>query len=144
MPVSLIIEEARHDTKVVTVPDGATVTVRRTDAGADVLVLPASEPKAGPVEAVAGTSKSTLPLDAEQIVRLTGAVLTRVLNASRPADSRAVEEEDLVVALGETAGVPLPIARNEWGIFRLQPYGAVTAPTKDEPASQQPGGSREG
>ncbi|AYO85360.1 hypothetical protein [Methylobacterium brachiatum] len=85
----------------------------------------------------------TFPLDAEQIVRLTGAVLTRVLNASRPADSRAVEEEELTVALGEAAGVPLPIARNEWGILRLQPYGAITQPASDEPQSQELGGSRE-
>jgi hypothetical protein len=85
----------------------------------------------------------SFPLDAEQIVRLTGAVLTRVLNAGRPADSKAVKEDDLIVALGEAAGVPLPISRNEWGILELQPYGAVTAPASGEPRSQEPGGSRE-
>ncbi|MBY0250174.1 MAG: hypothetical protein K2X54_02120 [Methylobacterium organophilum] len=65
----------------------------------------------------------SFPLDAEQIVRLAGAVLTRVLNASRPADSRAVGEEGLILALGEAVGVPLLVERNQFGILELQPYG---------------------
>lgn len=65
----------------------------------------------------------SFPLDAEQIVRLTGAVLAHVLNAIRHPDARKISEDDLIVGLGEVAGVSLRTADHGYR-KRLLPYEA--------------------
>lgn len=76
---------------------------------------------------------SAFPLDAEQIVRLTGTLLARVLNAIRHPDAPKVAEDELILALGERAGVPIATQEVTWrglGDARhtrsvLAPYGYV-------------------
>lgn len=54
-------------------------------------------------------SGSAFPLDAEQIVRLTGAVLTRALNVLRHPDAKELRQDEITLALGQAAGVPLRV-----------------------------------
>ena len=86
-------------------------------------------------------SDSSFPLDAEQIVRLTGAVLTRVLNAIRSPDAKELRQDEVTLALGQSAGVPLRVSGDAYH-QRLLPYEASvrTAPTAAS-AQPAPGGA---
>lgn len=86
-------------------------------------------------------SDSSFPLDAEQIVRLTGAVLTRVLNAIRHPDAKRVSEDELTLSLARSTGVAIATHGEGWD-QRLAPYGpAVRTEPKTACDRPAPGGS---
>ncbi|WP_267422712.1 hypothetical protein [Methylobacterium sp. GC_Met_2] len=75
-------------------------------------------------------AQPSFPLDAEQIVRLTGAVLTRVLNAIRHPDAKRACEGGVTLAIADSTGVALPVESGPHGYRRLLPYGSesITLP----------------
>jgi len=94
------------------------------------------------------TNPKAFPLDAEQIVRLAAAVLTRVLNATGHRDAAPVEEDDVLIHLGRATGIALPVetyARPVGGRMRgVMPYGATTMAAPNPSCAPRPvGGSDE-